>query len=276
MVNTRRHARILWEKLSNGSGAFHLSAQMCPEHRSEVLKVIRDRLDTGQECRVISTQLIEAGVDVDFPVVFRSMAGIDSIAQAAGRCNRNGRMGEGGRTFVFRSEHTRSERFFSDTAGTGAQILEIHPDPLSLEAVEHYFRLYYWSQEGRWDKKQILQGFKLDPGSRGLPFLFSYATVARDFRLIEETGGPVIIPWGNTGRHLCEELRANYGLLDRRLLRRLQRYTIQIPQRIWNANIERTIENVHNRYPVLISTETSYDQATGLKLETGVSTFLEG
>ncbi len=275
VVNTRRHARILWNKLRSGSGVFHLSAQMCPEHRSKVLEEIRNRLDARQECRVISTQLIEAGVDVDFPVVFRSMAGIDSIAQAAGRCNRNGSLEDGGRTFVFRSEHTRSEQFFSDTAGAGAQILEIHPDPLSLEAVERYFRLYYWSQEDRWDKKQIFQEFQLDPGGRDLPFLFNFASVARDFRLIEETGRPVIIPWGNTGRRLCEELRANYGLPDRRLLRRLQRFTIQIPLRIWNTNIGRTIENVHDQYPVLISIISSYDQATGLKLETGASTYLE-
>jgi len=276
VVNTRHHARILWEKLSSGRGVFHLSAQMCPAHRTEVLKEVRNRLTTGQECRVISTQLIEAGVDLDFPVVFRSMAGIDSIAQAAGRCNRNGHLEDGGRTFVFRSEHQRSERFFSDTADAGAQVLEIHEDPLSLAAVEQYFELYYWSQEDRWDKKQVIQGFQIDPGNRDLPFLFNFATVARDFRLIEETGRPVIIPWGKAGGRLCEKLRASFGLPDRRLLRQLQRYTIQIPQRIWYANIDRTIENVHDRYPILISPETNYDDEIGLKLETDASIFLEG
>lgn len=276
VVNTRRHAQLIFEKLCEGGGVYHLSAQMCPEHRTAVLDGIKKRLEDRRRCRVISTQLIEAGVDVDFPVVYRSIAGIDSIAQSAGRCNRNGTLPDGGRTFVFRSEHTRSERFFSDTAGAGAQVLELHQDPLSLEAVEQYFQLYYWSQENRWDKKQILREFSLNPVSKDLPFLFNFATVGRSFCLIEDTGRPVIIPWGAQGWELCEELRAERNTIpSRRLLRRLQRYTIQIPQRIWNINIDRTIENVHDRYPVLINPKLHYDDETGLNLEADSSTFLE-
>ena len=73
-------------------GAFHLSAQMCGQHRSDVIEQIKARLQAGQTCRVVSTQLIECGVDLDFPLAFRALAGLDSIAQAAGRCNREGRL----------------------------------------------------------------------------------------------------------------------------------------------------------------------------------------
>lgn len=107
IVNTRRHAAELFKRLENTSGdsaIFHLSANMCGKHRQKTLKQIFERLDANKPCRVISTQVIEAGVDIDFPVVFRSMAGVDSIAQAAGRCNRNGFLREG-RVVVFQSEH---------------------------------------------------------------------------------------------------------------------------------------------------------------------------
>ena len=92
IVNTRRHARTLFEAIGDGrAGHFHLSALMCPQHRTEVPARIRMQLAAGRTCRVISTQLIEAGVDIDFPLVYRTLAGMDSIAQAAGRCNRNGK-----------------------------------------------------------------------------------------------------------------------------------------------------------------------------------------
>jgi len=105
IVNTRGHARRIFERIRDGEeGCYHLSALMCPEHRTATLNKIRSALLDGSPCRVISTQLIEAGVDIDFPVVFRSAAGIDSIAQAAGRCNREGKLLEGGQVFVFLPE----------------------------------------------------------------------------------------------------------------------------------------------------------------------------
>jgi CRISPR-associated endonuclease/helicase Cas3 len=275
IVNTRRHARLLFDLLGESEGDFHLSAQMCPAHRLAKLSEIRQRLDDGLPCRVVSTQLIEAGIDIDFPVVFRSRAGIDSIAQAAGRCNRNGRIpGTGGRVFVFESEHVSSERYFADTANVGSQILGTHADPLSLPAVENYFQLYYWDQSNRWDHKDIMGCFSTK-GKRDLPCLFDFATCARDFRLIENTQKPVIIPWAEEGRKLCEQLRS-IPMPPARLLRRLQRYTVQIPERIWNEHIGRQIELVHDQYPVLISRDMHYSDAFGLDFEGDGDSFLEG
>lgn len=266
IVNTRRHARRVFEAIGTAPEHYHLSALMCPAHRTAVFDEIRVTLAAGSSpCRVISTQLIEAGVDIDFPTVYRSLAGLDSIAQAAGRCNREGELPVGS-TYVFSSEHMASERFIAETANCGRQVLELYDDPLSLEAVEHFFRLYYWDQSDRWDAKDIVGHFTLDSSNRDLPFLFSFNRVARDFRLIEEHGQPIIVPWGSEGEQLSVDLLARGDKPDRNLLRRLQRYTVQVPQRIWNQ-LDHAIELVHGRYPVLTDTDAYYSERTGLAVE---------
>jgi CRISPR-associated endonuclease/helicase Cas3 len=260
--------------LGPGEENHHLSAQMCPAHRLAVLATIRKRLEEGRTCRVISTQLIEAGVDISFPAVLRSRAGIDSIAQAAGRCNRNGEIPEaGGQVFVFESEHVRSERFFAATTNAGGQVLDLYDDPLSLPAVENYFKLYYWDQSDSWDRKLIMHNFTTTSKS-SFPCLFDFATCAREFRLIETNQKPVIIPWQKDGQRMCEKLRA-IPTPPTRLLRRLQRYTVQIPERIWNTHVGRQIELVHDQYPVLISPEMHYSNAYGLDLDSEKDSLLE-
>jgi len=266
IVNTRKHARLIYEALGNAKAHFHLSALMCPMHRNAVLDTIRHRLERGMPCRVVSTQLIEAGVDVDFPVVFRSVAGVDSIAQAAGRCNRNGTLQGKGKTYIFRSEHHSSERFFSETANCAEAVLELHDDPLSLEAVEHFFKLYYWDQSARWDKKQIMQDYHLLQ-DRQFPFSFSFDRTAREFHLIDQHSKPVIIPWKDKGRKLCERLRA-IPQPYRILRRKLQRYTVQIPERLWNEHLHKSFDWVHDQFAVLISPDLHYSDQFGLCLDT--------
>jgi len=245
---------------------------MCPAHRSEQIAAIRRTLDAGDACRLVSTQLIEAGVDIDFPVVYRSLAGLDSVAQSAGRCNRNGRVANLGDIFLFRSEHVRSEAFFRETTNVAAEVLPLFEDPLSLKAIERYFRLYYWSQSGRWDARGVLDSFHL-VNDRSLPFQFSFASVAQRFRLIEENGKPVVVPWRGRGADLCERLR-RHTEPPRSLLRALQRYTVRIPIQVWEKNLGRSIDLVHERYPVLISPEISYDEQTGLRLDDESGAFL--
>jgi CRISPR-associated endonuclease/helicase Cas3 len=271
IVNTRSHARRLFEVLGEDEGHFHLSALMCPVHRSERLAEIRRRLDDQQVCRVVSTQLVEAGVDIDFPRVYRALAGLDSIVQAAGRCNRHGRLDGNGETLIFRTEHTRSERFFAETSNCAAQVLDLHDDPLSLAAIEHYFRLYYWDQAARWDSRSILEKFNLLQ-EREFPFSFAFAEVEESFRLIDDSGSPVIVPWGAEGERLCEELRRFRESPGRERLRALQRYTVQIPRRIWDQQVGRTIDLVGDRYPVLINPQSHYSESVGLSLDADCDT----
>ena len=264
IVNTRGHARRLWDLLGEDPAHLHLSGLMCPEHRSVTLEAIRDRLDRELPCRVVSTQLVEAGVDIDFPVVYRAMAGLDSLAQAAGRCNRNGRHPMG-RTVLFQSEHESAEAFLRDMAQVAREILPLHEDPLSLEAVEHYFRLYYWTRRSRWDHRGILGEFKLQPDP-SMPFLFGFARAASRFRIIEDTGRPIIVPWGPDGHALREELEQAWGGPSWALRRRLQRYVVQVPQRAWDQARGAAFTMVHDQYAVLVEPRLHYSDHTGLVL----------
>jgi CRISPR-associated endonuclease/helicase Cas3 len=266
IVNTRLHAGRLLESLGTNDGHFHLSGNMCPAHRSEKLKGIRKYLDECRMCRVVSTQVIEAGVDVDFPVVFRSLAGLDSIAQAAGRCNRNGKLKDKGRTYIFRSEHTKAEKFFADTAQCAAQVLSLYRNPLELDAVKHYFELYYWDQQTRWDLKGIVDEFHLLRNERSFPFNFMFARVSHDFQLIDDAGYvPIVIPWGEEGQKFCKKLRAMpFSTIEIR--RKLQRFVVQVPRWAWERHVNTDIQLVHG-INVLISPEIHYSEDTGLNLE---------
>ncbi len=270
IVNTRKHARKLFQLLPRGRENFHLSALMCPQHRCAVLDEVRRRLNAGDSVRLISTQLIEAGVDVDFPLVYRSLAGLDSIAQAAGRCNRNGRIPMG-KTYIFRSEHQRAETYFRETAQVAERVLALHEKPLGLEAVEKYFQLYYLSHNPpnapKWDTKDIGGDFKLDRGSRKLPMLFQFRSAAEKFRLIENEQVAVIIPFDEAAQKIVSDLKNEAIPLHRNLLRALQRYTIQIYKPEFEKNRIQFESLRNDQFHVLICPETHYSEHFGLHLD---------
>lgn len=268
IVNTRKHAQLLYQLLPGSEENFHLSALMTPEHRLEILHSVRQRLDQGLPARLISTQLIEAGVDIDFPLVFRSMAGLDSIAQAAGRCNRNGKM-EKGHVHVFHSEHTASETYFRKTADVGHEILDLHQDdPLSTSAIQAYFSKYYYNsgKAFQWDAKKILPEFQCvrDPA---LPLLFQYRTVAENFKLIENNQIPILIPRTKDSKDLIEDELKNETIpLHRKLLRTLQRHTVQIYENQFRKNQHQFEAIRDGQFHQLICPETHYSEDFGLDL----------
>jgi CRISPR-associated endonuclease/helicase Cas3 len=265
IVNTRNHAQNLFRLLPPSDGNFHLSALMCPEHRLRILNTVRNRLSENLPVRLISTQLIEAGVDIDFPLVFRSMAGLDSISQAAGRCNRNGIL-ETGHVHVFHSEHPASERYFQETANVGHEILDLHAaDPLSTYAVRAYFEKYFYHQKSKWDSKNIMDEFKIAPRDKKLPLLFNYRTVAENFKLIDDHQIAVIIPWNDQAKRLIDsQLRNESVSLHRSLLRSLQRYSVQIPRHLFGKNTHQFESLRDNQFHVLICPETHYSEKFGL------------
>jgi CRISPR-associated endonuclease/helicase Cas3 len=267
IVNTRKHARSLFEQLPSFDENFHLSTLMCPQHRLAVLAAVRQRLSDKRPVRLISTQLIEAGVDIDFPLVYRSMAGLDSIAQAAGRCNREGKLPTRGQTHVFHSEHTASERHFAQTANVGHEILDLHAsDPLSTNAVQAYFNKFYHQQKSRWDSKDILNDFKYT-GKNNLPFLFNYRTAAEKFQLIENQQIPIIIPWTDEIKQLIDrQLRPSSVKIHRQLLRTLQRYTVQIYDTEFRKNHHQFESLREGQFHLLICPETHYSKNFGLNL----------
>jgi len=277
IVNTRNHAQILFEALPDSPKEnWHLSTLMCPEHRLQVLATVRKRLQDNLAVRLISTQLIEAGVDIDFPLVYRSMAGLDSIAQAAGRCNREGKRTLG-HVHVYHSEHSSSERFFAQTANVGHEILDLHAtDPLSTSAVKAYFNKYYHQQKDRWDAKDILGEFKYAPSDRKLPLIFNYRTAAENFKLIENTQIPIIIPWNDHAKKLYKDLLNESIQLHRNLFRSLQRYTVTIYESQFHKNYHQFQSIRDGQFHILICPETHYDAKFGLNLkdETPISRFL--
>jgi CRISPR-associated endonuclease/helicase Cas3 len=275
IVNTRRHAAELFARLPADGTRRHLSALMCPAHRSEVLGdprepmpgSIRHALKNNLPCRVVTTQLIEAGVDVDFPVVFRALAGLDSIAQAAGRCNREGRMAGLGDTFVFQPEQPIPRGYIRKSADAAAEILPLHAsDPLCPAAVEAFFRLHYWKNEEQTDAKNILDCFPRQLTQPADLLGFRFKDCAENFQFIESAYQAVLIPWGDHGRSLIEELRTAFDPASQRYLsRRLQRYIVQIPDAIARAHSGRGLSLLHDRYLVL-DDATAYSADLGLQL----------
>ncbi|ADE15049.1 CRISPR-associated helicase Cas3 [Nitrosococcus halophilus Nc 4] len=223
IVDRRDDCRTLHRLMPRGT--LHLSGLMCGQHRSEVIAEIKQRLKAGEPVRVVSTQLVEAGVDVDFPVVYRALAGLDSIAQAAGRCNREGLLEGKGKVVVFIPPKQAPVGHLRQAQDCGRQILQQRPpDPLAPEHFITYFQQLYWKKgtEGL-DRKGILKDLKHNGQLR---FLFSSA--AAKFRLIDETQqAPVIVRYGK-GVDLIEQLR-HLGP-KRWLLRKLQRYVVNLPR----------------------------------------------
>lgn len=273
IVNTKRHARILFEALGGAEGVFHLSAGMCPVHRSGILGdpkypepgTIRRRLCDGEPCRVVSTQLVEAGVNVDFPVVIRAMAGIDSIVQAAGRCNREGNLQEGGRLYVFMPEDGLPAGHFRQNAQISDLVLHnLEGNILDLETVRAYFKELFWLKDrtSGLDSEGIMSLIADGAVSGDFPF----KTIAGLYRLIPDAQIPAIVPFDEEAEALCEKLR--YNTSPGALLRRLQPYTIQVFPRVLATLREAGyVEGLQeDRYYVLtgIGMREAYDERFGL------------
>jgi CRISPR-associated endonuclease/helicase Cas3 len=258
IVNTRRHAHDLFDRLGASEDNFHLSALMCPAHRSEQLECIRRRLSDKKRCIVVSTQLIEAGVDLDFPIVYRAMAGLDSIAQAAGRCNREGGLPIG-ETIVFEPEEAIPPGFLRHAAQAAREVLGTGIDALSPEAIEDYFRLLYWQRKEDWDKADVMK--MLEDGFPRLSFPFR--TIAEKFQFITDGMDSVIVPWSSEVARRIAGLR-NAEIPPAGIDRYLQRYVVTVSPHIRERL---PIETLHDRFHILANMDL-YDCKTGLNTNT--------
>jgi CRISPR-associated endonuclease/helicase Cas3 len=234
IVNRKRDARELARRLPD---ALYLSTDLCGAHRAERIAEIRRRLadnrarlQAGLEVlplHVVSTQLIEAGVDVDFPVVFRALAGLDSIAQAAGRCNREGRLQHGeqfvkGLVQVFVAPEPAPAGLLLKGEQATQQLLARESSPtLTPDLFEHYFRLLFASVN-TFDKAGVIELLKSGPRLE-----IAFRQAAERFRLIPDEGAPVIVHWSESERWLA---RLRSGGPDRWLMRKLQRYSVNVRQ----------------------------------------------
>ncbi len=230
IVNNRRHARVLYDAIQAFGGARLLTTLMCAAHRSIVLAEIYNDLVDGKPCRLISTSLIEAGVDVDFPCVFRAEAGLDSIAQAAGRCNREGRRTiESSEVLIFQTPEWKAPAELDQLAANMREVLRNHSgDLLAPDALSAYFKGVYWNKGAELDSKKILARHHDHAQSLDFPF----QNIARDFHMIDSYQFPLIVPFDGKAKNLIRDLRyaENVGAIARDL----QRYLVQLPLAAFN------------------------------------------
>lgn len=242
IVNNRRHARHLFESIAEAPGATHLTTLMHARHRSQVLAEVRQRLKSGQPCRLVSTSLIEAGVDVDFPVVLRAEAGLDSIAQAAGRCNREGRRAvDDSEVIVFETANPdwAPPRELKRFAEVFREVERHHRDDLlALDAVRSYFQTLYWRMGADLLDRDDLLGLLRKARIDSLPL----ETLASRFRIIQTAMRPVIIPFDPfEGREIPEVMKTLEALKHSETIgvagasRSLQPYLVQVPQQAYDA-----------------------------------------
>ncbi len=231
IVNNRRHARSLYDNIGAGDGHFHLTTLMCAKHRKAKLEIIRQRLHDGEPCKVVSTSLIEAGVDVDFPQVMRAESGLDSIAQAAGRCNREGKQDKtASEVLIFSSPDWPAPPGLEQQAASMRMVLRNHEgDLLSPAAIRAYFRDLFWRDQDRLDAKKLLPMHREHYERLSFPF----QTIANEYRIIESFMRPIIIPFDKEAEQWIERL--HHAEFVGGLAKRLQPYLVQVPERVFHT-----------------------------------------
>ncbi len=258
IVNSRKAAQDVYRELP-GEGRYHLSTLMYPAHRRAVLAEIRSRLAEGLPCRVVSTSLIEAGVDVDFPAVYREMAGLDSILQAAGRCNREGkRPAEESFVTIF-SGVSATPQMLRVNIGAAREVLRDGADPAAPDTVARYFRVYRSMAGSSLDKTGIVSAFENGIAGCGTPF----RTAAEKFRLIDDLTKTVYVPLGE-GYDLVRRLEN--GERSRDLFRKLGSYAVSVYGNHYDALMTAGFLSVVDEDSAILQDSERYDPFLGLCL----------
>ncbi|SEG74270.1 CRISPR-associated helicase/endonuclease Cas3 [Vibrio hangzhouensis] len=290
IVNTKAWAQTLFQTLQNQisdeTKIFHLSTGMCSAHRKQILDEVRARLSGGQATLCISTQLIEAGVDVDFGCVIRFVAGLDSIAQAAGRCNRNGKQ-QKGHVFVLNPAQENVGMLHdikTGIAATNRVFTEFaEEDLLKPEAINRYFQYYFYERhkEMTYPIKQgqnilsfLSNNEYIGPLRKNNRFVLnqSFMTAAKQFKAIDAPVHSVIVPFDEEAQSIITQLCALDKCFDaanyRSLLKAAQKYSVNIFPNVWKKlNEQQAVYPISQDEAVFYLSEEFYSQDFGLSLE---------
>ncbi len=268
IVNTKKKAQALYKALK-GQGVFHLSTSMYPKHRKRVLEEVRRCLNNGERCLVLSTSLVEAGVDLDFQSVYRQLAGIDSVIQAAGRCNREGkRSPEESNVYVFRFEE--QERILGQRKQIEAAktLVSEGKDISALETIEEYFKFLYHLKSSELDKKNIMAQFK------GIKC--NFPKVAEDFKMIENDTKTVFIPIEEEAQDLLQQLK--YQGFTKTSMRKAGQYSVTLYDDVIEkmeaaGMIEPVAENINDFYELKDKERYTEEFGLDLNIENGMALF---
>ena len=259
IVNSRKGAQEIYDLLPK-EGSFHLSTLMCPDHRRRVLKEVRRRLKQGETCRVVSTSLIEAGVDVDFPFVFREIAGLDSILQAAGRCNREGDRDTGESLVTIFEGISGIPQMLKVNIGATKEAMSTNDDPLNPVIIQKYFQSYRSLAGDNIDKYNVVGVFENGIAGCHLPF----KQVAEHFHLIDDASKTIYIPFGE-GISLVERLRK--GEKDRSLFRKLGQYSVNVYDQQFRSLAENGRLEIISDDSAILLDSSCYNQDKGLNCD---------
>ena len=265
IVNSRKAAQSIFSRLP-AEGSFHLSTLMAPAHRRMVLEEIRRRLHDGLPCRVVSTSLIEAGVDVDFPAVYREMAGLDSVLQAAGRCNREGKRAAADSIVTIFERSEAPPPLFQTAIGAARLALDGSADPAAPQTMQQYFSRLRQFTGSAIDRVGVVDAF--EKGREGC--LFPFRTIAEKFRMIENDTRTIYIPW-REGADLIDRLCV--GACSKSLYRQLGQFSVQVYDTHFQALYDAgalLLADEHNGLDdrsAVLTDASLYSEATGLSLK---------
>lgn len=266
IVNSRKHALALYRRAEAAKleGLVHLSTRQHAADRRAILDDIRARLgNAARACRVIATSLVEAGVDLDFPRVWRTEAGLDQIAQAAGRCNREGKRPiDDSLVTVFHAPDNPPPREIAQLVGDFSRMADRHSDLLSPAAITDYFGEVYWRKGPGLDAHNILSDFSVSASGTN----FAYRSVAEKFRMIESGMAAVIINDRPEVQRVLDNVRAG-RITAATAARALQNAVVQVPpaaraQLVQNGDV--VFEpGFNDQFAVLVNNQR-YTRETGL------------
>jgi CRISPR-associated endonuclease/helicase Cas3 len=268
VLSTRRGAAEVFDCVAKndcGKKCYHLSAMMVPEHRSTVLKEVRQRLDQGQSCILVSTQVVEAGVDLDFPYVLREVAGIDSVIQAAGRCNREGKMAQG-MVHVFDCPDVAYGvvGWLGNMRELAKEVIKECDDPFGQQGVKEFFGKRY--AVANTDAKGIFA--EASDAKRMAEARWNFARHDMDFNMVEGGGEPVFVPWGQRGRQLLDRMDEGFTPNSQEL----QPFTVSAPIYMVKALEERGLVGEKGPYRAVLSASllcSCYSADKGLYVPSG-------
>lgn len=270
IVNTKKRAQKIYKALKQ-NGVYHLSTSMYPVHRKRVLDKIRKRLRENKKCIIISTSLVEAGVDLDFQSVYRELAGVDSMIQAAGRCNREGRRkAEESKVFIFRFEDKENVMGQRQQIDVTKSLMADGRDLSEMESITKYFEMLYHIKGDSLDKKNILDEFTKKKEK------YNFAKVGKAFKLIEQNTKTIFISSEPEADEILEELKCKN--FTRAAMRKASQYCIDVYEQTFDkmngAGMLRPVaENMKDFYELVDIDRYTEDMGLELEIEDGMALF---